>query len=45
MLAMSGIMNDLTPEELDAELQNFLRTGESDKLTLEQVRRRYMWGM
>ena len=30
-------MNDLSPEELDAELASFLRTGSSDKLTLEQV--------
>ena len=37
MLAMSGIMNDLSPEELDAELANFIKTGQSDKLTLEQV--------
>ena len=37
MLAMSGIMNDLSPEELDAELASFIKTGQSDKLTLEQV--------
>ena len=37
MLAMSGIMNDLSPEELDTELANFMKTGQSDKLTLEQV--------
>ena len=37
MLAMSGILNEMEPEELDAELANFMRTGTSEKLTLEQV--------
>jgi hypothetical protein len=31
------MLNDLTPEELDHELKNFLKTGESSLLTLEQV--------
>mmetsp|Transcript_22885 Transcript_22885/g.42042 ORF Transcript_22885/g.42042 Transcript_22885/m.42042 type:complete len:327 (+) Transcript_22885:76-1056(+) len=37
MLAMTGMLSDLTPEELDAELDTFLKTGISEKLTLEQV--------
>lgn len=31
------MLNDLSPEELDAELKNFMKNGESTLLTLEQV--------
>lgn len=37
MLASTGMLNDLTPEELDIELKNFMANGESTLLTLEQV--------
>ena len=36
-LALAGMLQDLSPEELDTELANFLKTGKSEKLTLEQV--------
>lgn len=37
MLAATGMLNDLSPEELDKELAHFTKTGKSDVLTLEQV--------
>lgn len=37
MLAATGMLNDLSPEELDKELASFLKTGKSEVLTLEQV--------
>jgi hypothetical protein len=37
MLAMTGMLSDLSPDELEAELDIFLKTGVSEKLTLEQV--------
>lgn len=37
MLASSGVLNELTAEELDIELKSFLSTGVSERLTLEQV--------
>mmetsp|Transcript_43888 Transcript_43888/g.99189 ORF Transcript_43888/g.99189 Transcript_43888/m.99189 type:complete len:331 (+) Transcript_43888:216-1208(+) len=37
MLAQTGMLNDLSPDELDTELSNFMKTGKSEKLTLEQV--------
>lgn len=39
MLAMTGMLNDMTPEELDAELHLFLTEGpDASRLQLEQVR-------
>ena len=37
MLATTGILNDLSPEEMNAELASFMKTGTSSRLTLEQV--------
>lgn len=37
MLASTGMLNELTPEELSHELSHFMKTGTSEKLTLEQV--------
>lgn len=37
MLAMTGMLNDMSPEELDRELAAFKATGVSEKLTLEQI--------
>lgn len=37
MLASTGMLNELTPEELTSELDNFMKTGTSERLTLEQV--------
>uniref|UniRef100_A0A7S2BQG9 ZC3H15/TMA46 family C-terminal domain-containing protein n=1 Tax=Octactis speculum TaxID=3111310 RepID=A0A7S2BQG9_9STRA len=37
MLAMTGMLNDMEPEELDEQLAIFKKTGKSEKLTLEQI--------
>jgi hypothetical protein len=37
MLAATGMLSELTPEEMSQELAVFLKTGVSGKLTLEQV--------
>lgn len=37
MLASTGMLNELSPEELSIELDSFMKTGVSERLTLEQV--------